>query len=113
MFKKKKRSDYFRYKSEIKPFGELTDIEYEKAVKVSTQELSFVNPLNLGLLLNFSVFKFEILKRPDLAIEIARNTIEKFELLEKNEQIYSKHFKDVSLIIQLFRDNLRLWENQN
>jgi len=110
----KMKGDYHRYMSEY-----LTDqketIGDAKAAYTDAMEaaktLSPTNPIRLGLALNFSVFYYEILDEPDQACKLAKNAFDKAvgELEDLNEDRY----KDATLIMQLLRDNLTLWQSES
>lgn len=45
---------------------------YERAHEVSRKHLTPTHPISLGLALNFSVFYYEIMDKPDKACELAK-----------------------------------------
>jgi len=59
------------------------------------------------LVLNWSVFYYEILSSPDIACKLAKqafdNAIADLDGLEEDE------YRDSATIMQLLRDNLTLW----
>jgi hypothetical protein len=61
----------------------------------------------LSLVLNWSVFYYEILSSPDIACKLAKqafdNAIADLDGLEEDE------YRDSATIMQLLRDNLTLW----
>lgn len=111
----KMKGDYYRYKAEVLK-GEESDLIGKKAheaYKEATEQadpLPTTNPIKLGLALNYSVFYYEILNDPKEACSIARtafnNAIENLEGLSEN------HYRDSTLIMQLLRDNLTLWNSR-
>ena len=50
---------------------EESEVAYEEADK-KAQDLKSTHPIRLGLALNFSVFYYEILQKPDKACELAK-----------------------------------------
>lgn len=106
--------DYNRYGAEAssgekrEEFKTKARTAYEKAQKLSEAHLKETNPIRLGLALNFSVFDYEIDNQKELAVEIAQaafdNAIDKLELLGEEE------YRDSTLIMQLLKDNLSLWQ---
>ncbi|WUR04792.1 14-3-3 domain-containing protein [Vairimorpha necatrix] len=111
----KMKGDYFRYKAEVlkgeesKLVAKLAHDAYSEASEQASP-LPTTNPIKLGLALNYSVFYYEILNDPKEACAIARsafnNAIENLEGLSEN------HYRDSTLIMQLLRDNLTLWNSR-
>jgi len=109
----KMKGDYFRYIAEFER-GEARDDAKTKAFDAYTEALKVgepldkTNPLLLGLALNFSVFYYEIMNDRDKACEMARsyydNAIADLDKLPKDD-----YYRDITLIMQLLRDNLSLW----
>jgi len=114
VFYLKMTGDYYRYLAEIiKESDYIANASqaYQKAWDLAQKNLRPTNPIRLGLALNFSVFYFEIAKDTTKACELAKSAfdlaISKLDTLEENL------YKDCSLIMQLLRDNLTLWTEQN
>ncbi|CAJ0931467.1 unnamed protein product, partial [Mesorhabditis belari] len=113
VFYLKMKADYHRYIAEVATEDELSSATenakkaYEEALKVAEQHMRAVNPIRLGLVLNFSVFYYEILKEFDLACELAKESFDTaiLQLDTQGDECY----KDSTLILQLLRDNLALW----
>ncbi len=87
VFYLKMKADYNKYLAEAEIFKEKTTNEakknYDEGLKIS-QNLPIYNSVRLGLLLNFSVFIYEVINDHKKAIEIAKSTIEKFNKEKKN-----------------------------
>lgn len=108
----KMKADYYRYMCEYDR-GEIKDNNcdkaqeyYEKATEISKQ-LSQVNPIRLGLMLNFSVFYYEVKDEKDTACDMARKAFD--EGLTELDNANESYYKEATMILQLFRDNLSLW----
>eukprot|EP01129_Flabellula_baltica_P015953 TRINITY_DN82_c0_g2_i1.p1 TRINITY_DN82_c0_g2~~TRINITY_DN82_c0_g2_i1.p1 ORF type:complete len:122 (+),score=27.31 TRINITY_DN82_c0_g2_i1:564-929(+) len=107
------KGDYFRYIAEFER-GDARDDAKQKAFDAYTDALQIgkpldkTNPLLLGLALNFSVFHYEIMNDRDKACEMARSyyddAIADLDKLPKDD-----YYRDITLIMQLLRDNLSLW----
>jgi hypothetical protein len=112
VFLMKMKADYYRYMSESDK-GESKAENIAKAeefyLKATTlaQGLSAVNPIRLGLMLNFSVFYYEVKGVKEEACDMARKAFD--EGPAELEQANEANYKEATLILQLFRDNLSLW----
>jgi len=116
IFYHKMRGDYTRYLSEHQPAakGELIDQArdaYEAATKLALEELCPTHPTRLGLALNYSVHSFEIVNDADLACKMAQKAFD--DAIKALDQCKEEHYRDSTLIMQLLRDNLILWQNSN
>eukprot|EP00915_Cephaloidophora_sp_WS-2016_P008664 GHVH01012081.1.p1 GENE.GHVH01012081.1~~GHVH01012081.1.p1 ORF type:complete len:266 (+),score=45.16 GHVH01012081.1:139-936(+) len=110
----KMKGDYFRYLAEFSPSEKKNEIDsarksYEEATAIATKELSPTHPIRLGLALNFSVFYFEILANSVKACQMAQNAFD--EAIKALDQCIEEHYRDSTLIMQLLRDNLTLWQS--
>lgn len=111
VFYLKMKGDYHRYGAEFatdKTRSDASLTAYEEALK-HAQSLPATQPIRLGLALNFSVFYYEILGQTDKACELAKSAFD--EAMEKLDEVKdTDHYKDSTLIMQLLRDNLTLWQ---
>lgn len=115
VFYLKMGGDYYRYLTEsVDPensesyndYKENTKKYYELAFE-EAKHLDPTHPIRLGLALNFSVCKFEILKQRTEACNMAKEAFD--EAISKLDQLKENDYKDSTLIMQLLRDNLTLW----
>ena len=110
----KMKGDYLRYKAEFveeSQKGEVVadaEAAYEKATELAAS-LPPTNIVRLGLALNYSVFFYEIKGEPEKACKIARETYQQASNDLKNEHFDNSYYKDITVILQLFQDNLTLW----
>ncbi|KAL3316326.1 14-3-3 protein [Cichlidogyrus casuarinus] len=115
VFYLKMQGDYYRYMAEFSVGSQRDDVSnqskeaYELASDISLKELPPTHPIRLGLALNFSVFHYEIRNKPEEAVKLAKTAFDNAiaELDTLNEESY----KDSTLIMQLLRDNLTLWNS--
>ncbi|KAK1349137.1 14-3-3-like signal transduction protein [Hamiltosporidium tvaerminnensis] len=112
----KMKADYYRYKAEVSEGDVLrkcTDESFH-AYDSATKEASVLpptHPVRLGLALNFSVFYYEIHKEHEKACALAKQAFD--DAIAELDQLSEDHYKDSTLIMQLLRDNLTLWTNQD
>jgi 14-3-3 protein epsilon len=110
----KMKGDYHRYLAEFLPVGPKKDSAdqalgaYRTASDIAVRHLSTVHPIRLGLALNFSVFHFEILNSPESACSLARAAFD--DAMSDIEQLNDDSCKDSTLVMQLLRENLTLWQ---
>merc|ERR1719160_1843901 len=113
VFYQKMQADYYRYIAEFKSGGEKSkaagsaDAAYGEAQKVAEKDLAVTHPIRLGLALNYSVFKYEVMNKPEEACTMARTAFE--DAIAELDNVAEDSYKDSTLIMQLLRDNLTLW----
>nr|CAX70974.1 conserved hypothetical protein [Schistosoma japonicum] len=110
------RGDYHRYRAEFavndkrKEAAESSLLAHKEAMKYA-ENLTVTHPIRLGLGLNFSVFYYEILNNPAKACDVAKTA---FDLaIAELDTLSEESYKDSTLIMQLLRDNLNLWNPCN
>ncbi|KAL9966219.1 hypothetical protein ACROYT_G024262 [Oculina patagonica] len=111
VFYLKMKGDYYRYLVEID--SQDTDLrnksrEAYNAAQEASEELKQTHPIRLGLALNFSVFYYEIEDVPEKAIELAKKAFD--DAIAEFDNVEEDSYKDSTLIMQLLRDNLTLWQ---
>merc|ERR1712037_351345 len=82
-------------------------LAYDEAQDVAEKDLAVTHPIRLGLALNYSVFQYEVLSKPDEACKMARSAFE--DAIAELDNVSEDSYKDSTLIMQLLRDNLTLW----
>lgn len=110
VFYLKMAGDYYRYLTESVDKDEYksnTKNYYEKAFTVAQDHLPSTHPIRLGLALNYSVCKYEILKEPAEACKMAKTAFD--DAISRLDDLKEADYKDSTLIMQLLRDNLTLW----
>jgi len=105
--------DYYRYIAENAKEALLEDVKnkakaaYEQANSI---DLPACNPIKLGLALNFSVFNYEVLKDHAKACELADTALQ--SALDKIDELEEDDFRDAKSIIELLKENLTLWKEE-
>lgn len=116
VFYYKMKGDYKRYVAEFETGESQTDakqaslLAYQEANK-HAEDLPPTHPIRLGLALNFSVFHYEIMKKPEDACQLAKKAFD--DAIAQLDNLSEDSYKDSTLIMQLLRDNLTLWTSDN
>jgi 14-3-3 protein epsilon len=113
----KLKADYWRYISENK-LGEEKETTakqardaYEAALEIARTEIPPYKPTSLGLVLNYSVYLYEIVGEKEAAIDLASKTGEECALTIANNS--KEPWTEAMNILQLFRDSIALWSQPN
>ena len=115
VFYLKMKGDYCRYLCEILNLNENQNYidESEKSYKEANdlaQNFPWINPVRLGLSLNYSVFYYEIKKNVNQAIKIAKEAIKGVK--KQNDKIKEDEDKDALLTLQTLKENILIWEKE-
>merc|ERR1712157_479661 len=110
--------DYYRYLAEFsqqkdnaEEINKNAEKFYREAMDVAEGNLNETHPTRLGLALNFSVCYYEILQEPNKACDLAKKSFD--AAIEKLDTLNDNSYKDSTLIMQLLRDNLTLWNRDD
>lgn len=82
---------------------------YKEASAIAKANLSPTHPIRLGLALNFSVFYYEILHSPEGACRLAKAAFD--DAIAELDTLTAEAYKDSTLIMQLLRDNIAMWNS--
>ena len=109
----KVKGDYNRYTAEYgdgerrsKACEEAFE-SYQKASEIAKNVLHIVNPLRLGVALNYSVFLADVMNEKHNACKMTRDTLD--AVMADYENIPDEHYLDSTLIVSLLNDNRVLW----
>ena len=111
----KMMGDYYRYVAESARDNVLEEVKlgalqgYEEANKLS-HTLNPCNPIRLGLALNFSVFYYEVMNDHKKACQLGESALT--EALDKIDDVDEETFRDAKSIIELLKENLSLWKEE-
>merc|ERR1712137_391602 len=103
VFYSKMKGDYYRYLAEFASGDQRDNASnesldaYKKASAVALTDL----------VLNFSVFYYEIMNEPEAACQLAKKAFD--DAIAELDTLSEDSYKDSTLIMQLLRDNLTLW----
>ena len=107
--------DYYRYVAECATGENLESVKsgalenYQLAAQTS-ESLNPCNPIRLGLALNFSVFHYEVMNNHKQACELGEKALS--DALEKIDDVDEETFRDAKSIIELLKENLSLWKEE-
>lgn len=118
VFYHKMKADYYRYvaenieESRKKSFADQSLASYKEAMK-NAETLEVINPIRLGLALNFSVFYYEVIGDRDTACNIAKETLANANSqLQKFDENDDEEHKDAISIANLLQENLSMWTSE-
>jgi 14-3-3 protein epsilon len=112
----KMKGDYMRYLCEISTAEERKEksneslLAYRTASEKAMIELPPTHPVRLGLMLNFSVFYYDIMRSPERSCRLAKQAFD--DAIAELDTLSEESYRDSTIIMQLLRDNLNLWESE-
>ena len=113
----KMKGDYNRYIAEYaegdlkKQVSDDALKAYDEATEIA-KTLPVLNPIALGLALNFSVFYYEVINDHKKAIEIAKAAVEKADKELPNIDEDADENRDTVSIYNLLKENLDMWVSE-
>ena len=104
--------DYYRYIAESVKTEEVKQGALEGYTNADNhcKSLNACNPIKIGLALNFSVFHYEVMSDREKACEIGEKALT--DALEKIDDVDEETFRDAKSIIELLKENLSLWKEE-
>ena len=107
--------DYYRYVAECAQADKLDSVrngalENYQLAQSTSESLNACNPIRLGLALNFSVFHYEVMNNHKQACELGEQALS--DALEKIDDVDEETFRDAKSIIELLKENLSLWKEE-
>lgn len=109
--------DYCRYIAESAKDERLAKTKtdalgaYTEAQGIAEKSLNACNSIRLGLALNFSVFHYEVMQDVKKACELGDKALQ--DALDKLDDCDEDTFRDAQSIIELLRENLALWKEED
>ena len=85
---------------------------YEKSINLC-DEISYKNSLKLELLLNISVFYYEILQDKEMAITISKETLDNAKIAFRDIDEENEEYKISINIINILSENLEIWSKED
>jgi 14-3-3 protein epsilon len=107
--------DYYRYMAESAQNEVLAKaregaLSHYREAETAGQGLQACNPIKLGLALNFSVFHYEVMQDNKEACKLAETALQ--EAMNKIDDVDEETFRDAKSIIELLKENLTLWKEE-
>ena len=116
VFYYKLKGDYHRYRceylngSELDKVVQVTQKAYVTAMELANSAMDIINPIRLGLVLNYCVFQYEIHGKKPQACEMARASLN--EVMNYMEEIEKEKMRDTLMLFNILKENLFLWESE-
>lgn len=114
----KLRADYNRYAAEAADDSQgraaavaESQAAYKHAARLGRRWLRPINPVRLGLMLNYSVFLYQICRQRRRGRDLAKRAFD--EAVAEIDALDVNTYDDSTLILRLIRDNLTVWTEQN
>ena len=129
-----KKSNYKEYSDELKLFYIKMKADYNKYIaetehskkkecereaekyydegEIFAKKISISSPYKLGLLLNKSVFIYEVKENHKKAMELAKSTIKEFDKIKNKLDKDKEDSKDAFELYDLLKENLKMWESE-
>jgi len=111
----KMKADHYRYIGEVCTGKELEDVaqkaeeSYETAKKAA-DTFPPNDPIRTGVALNYSVFLYDIRKKPEDACRMAKAALD--EAVSGVQELNGDEYNDGTAILQMLRDNFLLWTSE-
>jgi len=84
---------------------------YERADRLGRKNLRPIDPIRLGLMLNYSVFLYQVCQQRRQGHDVAKHAFD--EAVAEIDAIDDSMYDDSTLILRLIRDNLTIWIQEN
>ena len=112
----KLKADYFRYHCEFAEGDEFEEASnnarkmYKQTFELAEKELPLYNEVRLGLILNYSVFEYDIMDNKNEGYEMALKTYN--DAMKILDDVEKKRASENLLLIQLIKENINIWSNE-
>ena len=112
----KMKGDYYRYICEKRDKADIEDLIqkanecYQSGMTIAQEELDNANSTYLGLVLNYSVFLYDIMELKNEAIEISKKAFNDAEYMTSS--MNDTAYKDTIMVLRLLKTNFVNWEKE-
>jgi 14-3-3 protein epsilon len=113
LYYEKLKADHWRYISEGRESSEKEESAakakeaYERALQIARESIPLFKAAHLGLILNYSVYLYEIGGQKEEALELARKTYDEGKITVANNA--DDAVEEANGVLELLRDNIAIW----
>lgn len=110
-----RKGDLLRYLAELSITGRREDVvsqakeAYESALQLAYENLSAIDPIRLGLILNYTVLIFENLLSPKEAYRLASGALADASHEINTRAGETEISENTNILIELLKGNMNLW----
>ena len=112
----KLKADFFRYHCEFAEGDEFEEISdktrnlYKEALDLAEKDLPLYNEIRLGLVLNYSVFEYDIMDNKNGAYDMASKIYN--DIMKILDDVEKKRASENLLLVQMIKENINNWSNE-
>ena len=112
----KLKADFFRYHCEFAEGDEFEEISdktrnlYKEALDLAEKDLPLYNEIRLGLVLNYSVFEYDIMDNKNDAYDMASKIYN--DIMKILDDVEKKRASENLLLVQMIKENINNWSNE-
>ena len=112
----KLKADFYRYHCEFAEGEEFEEMSnnarkmYKEAFDLAEKELPLYNEVRLGLVLNYSVFEYDIMDNKNEGYEMASKIYN--DTMKILDDVEKKRSSENLLFIQVIKENINTWSNE-
>ena len=112
----KLKADFYRYHCEFAEGEEFEEMSnnarkmYKEAFDLAEKELPLYNEVRLGLVLNYSVFEYDIMDNKNEGYEMATKIYN--DTMKILDDVEKKRSSENLLLIQVIKENINTWSNE-
>ena len=112
----KLKADFYRYHCEFAEGDEFEEISdktrnlYKEALDLAEKDLPLYNEIRLGLVLNYSVFEYDIMDNKNDAYDMASKIYN--DIMKILDDVEKKRASENLLLVQMIKENINNWSNE-
>jgi 14-3-3 protein epsilon len=116
IFYMKLKADFYRYHCEFALMDEFEEFSnkarelYKQALELAEKDLPLYNEIRLGLVLNYSVFEYDIMDNKNDAFDMASKIYG--DIMKILDDVEKKRASENLLIVQMIKENINNWSNE-